>query len=125
MGLKIIKSTANGMNPDELEDNCVEMLEAEASLDHLCNVAPHSYSACGLGSDGTARLVQLVQEMQHRKILKSGDGSLYVEPRILAVEQFVSPERIVYGAPNKFFRQRYEDATGYLPFIFEGSSPSA
>lgn len=48
MGRKIIKSTAsammssaNGMNPDELEDNCVEMLEAEASLDYLCNVAPH------------------------------------------------------------------------------------
>lgn len=36
-----------------------------------------SYSACGLGSDGTDRLVQLVQEMQHRKISKSGDGSLY------------------------------------------------
>ncbi|KAM7515130.1 hypothetical protein LguiA_004713 [Lonicera macranthoides] len=79
MGLKIIKSAANGMNPDELEDNCVEMLEAkaEASLDYLCNVVPHSYSACGLGSDGTDRLVQLVQEMQHRKISKSGDGSLY------------------------------------------------
>ncbi|KAM7515110.1 hypothetical protein LguiA_004693 [Lonicera macranthoides] len=77
MGLKIIKSTANGMNPDELEDNCVEMLEVEASLDYLCIVAPHSYSACGLGLDGTYRLVQLVQEMQHRKISKSGDGSLY------------------------------------------------
>ncbi|KAM7519059.1 hypothetical protein LguiB_018021 [Lonicera macranthoides] len=37
----VCQSTANGMNPDELEDNYVEMLEAEASLDYLCNVAPH------------------------------------------------------------------------------------
>nr|GFD10459.1 L-arabinokinase-like isoform X1 [Tanacetum cinerariifolium] len=37
----------------------------------------YSYSACGLGSDGTDRLVQLVQEMQHRKPSVSGDGTLY------------------------------------------------
>lgn len=34
----------------------------------------YSYSACGLGSDGTDRLVQLVQEMQHSKSSVSGDG---------------------------------------------------
>lgn len=37
----------------------------------------YSYSACGLGSDGTDRLVQLVQEMQHGKSSVSGDGTLY------------------------------------------------
>lgn len=39
----------------------------------------YSYSACGLGSDGTDRLVQLVQEMQHSKSKSSvsGDGTLY------------------------------------------------
>lgn len=37
----------------------------------------YSYSACGLGSDGTDRLVQLVQDMQHSKLSKSEDGTLY------------------------------------------------
>lgn len=37
----------------------------------------YSYSACGLGSDGTDKLVQLVQETQHSKLSKSGDGTLY------------------------------------------------
>ncbi len=37
----------------------------------------YSYSACGLGSDGTDRLVQLVQEKQHSKLSKSKDGTLY------------------------------------------------
>ena len=37
----------------------------------------YSYSACGLGSDGTERLVQLVQEMQHGKVFKGEDGTLY------------------------------------------------
>ncbi|KAB1204464.1 L-arabinokinase [Morella rubra] len=171
MGLKMIKSvacsmlsrslpSANGVNLDELEDDGVELLEAEASLDYLCNLSPHryealyakmlpesmlgemflekyadhndavtvidhkqyygvtapakhpiyenfrvkafkalltstssdeqltalgellyqchySYSACGLGSDGTDRLVKLVQEMQHSKLSKREDGTLY------------------------------------------------
>ncbi|CDY52045.1 BnaC08g48090D [Brassica napus] len=34
------------------------------------------YSACGLGSNGTDRLVQLVQGMQHNNS-KSEDGTLY------------------------------------------------
>lgn len=37
----------------------------------------YSYSACGLGSDGTDKLVQLVQETEHSKPSKSGDGTLY------------------------------------------------
>ncbi|KAM7515164.1 hypothetical protein LguiA_004747 [Lonicera macranthoides] len=54
-----------------MEDNFFSIIQ---NLVLLCHC---SYSACGLGSDGTDRLVQLVQEMQHRKISKSGDGSLY------------------------------------------------
>lgn len=37
----------------------------------------YSYSACGLGSDGTDRLVQLVQEAQHSKMSESADGTLF------------------------------------------------
>lgn len=37
----------------------------------------YSYGACALGSDGTDRLVELVQEVQHSKSSKSEDGTLY------------------------------------------------
>lgn len=37
----------------------------------------NSYSACGLGSDGTDRLVDLVQEMQHRTISEGGSPSIF------------------------------------------------
>ncbi|KAM7519099.1 hypothetical protein LguiB_018061 [Lonicera macranthoides] len=93
MGLKIIMSIANGMNPDELEDNYVEMLEAEASLDYLCNVAPHR-TKCN------------IEKSQNLEM------EVYMEPRILVVEQFVSSERIVYGAPNKFFRPLMSSSWG-------------
>lgn len=54
MGRKMIKSiassmlspslpSANGANLDELEDDGVELLQAEASLDYLCNLSPHRY----------------------------------------------------------------------------------
>ncbi|KAJ0807020.1 putative L-arabinokinase [Helianthus annuus] len=51
-----------------------EQLTALGEIMYQCH---YSYSACGLGSDGTDRLVQLVQEMQHRKASVSGDGTLY------------------------------------------------
>lgn len=44
---------------------------------HLQLQCHYSYSACGLGSDGTDRLVELVQEMQHCKLGKGEDGTLY------------------------------------------------
>lgn len=37
----------------------------------------YSYSACGLGSDGTDRLVHLVQELQHSAASKSEGGTLF------------------------------------------------
>ena len=52
MGREIIKSTAsaklckflsvaNGTHTDELEEDSLEPLEAEKSLDYLCNLSPH------------------------------------------------------------------------------------
>ncbi|XP_010548967.1 PREDICTED: L-arabinokinase-like [Tarenaya hassleriana] len=222
MGRKMIKSiastrysqsasSANGVNPDELEDEGLELLGDEASLDYLCNLSPHryeasyadmlpdsmlgksfiekysdhddpvtlidqkcsysiraparhpiyenfrvktfkalltsatseeqltalgellyqchySYSACGLGSDGTNRLVQLVQGMQHSKS-KSEDGTLYGAKItgggsggtvcVIGRNSLRSSQQIFE------IQRRYKAATGYLALIFEGSSPGA
>ncbi|CAG7897712.1 unnamed protein product [Brassica rapa] len=48
-----------------------EQLTALGGLLYQCH---YSYSACGLGSDGTNRRVQLVQGMQHNKS-KTDDGT--------------------------------------------------
>ncbi|KAJ6434721.1 hypothetical protein OIU84_000040 [Salix udensis] len=56
MGRKMIKSiasstlsrslpSANGLIIDELEDDSVNLIKAEASLDYLCNLSPHRYEA--------------------------------------------------------------------------------
>ncbi|KAI3468448.1 hypothetical protein Pfo_025111 [Paulownia fortunei] len=221
MGRKIIKSfaselllqsCANGVTSDDLEEDGIELLETEASLDYLCNLSPHryealyvkqlpetmlgetflekyadhndsvtvidkrrnyglraatrhpiyenfrvkafkalltsstsdelftalgelmyqchySYSACGLGSDGTDRLVQLVQEMQHSKISRSAEGTLYGAKItgggsggtvcVVGRNCLRSSEQILQ------IQQRYKGATGYLPIVFEGSSPGA
>ncbi|XP_077238581.1 L-arabinokinase-like [Tasmannia lanceolata] len=225
MGLKMIKSEAaallsrsvgsvnppqheNGTNSYEFEEHGIELLEAEASLDYLCNVSPHRYEAfytkklpefmlgetfldkyvdhndsvtvidckrkyvvraparhpiyenfrvkafkvlltaattdeqlsalgelmyqchygygeCGLGSDGTDRLVKLVQERQHRsesrtlfgaKITGGGSGGSVC---VIGRNCIRSSEEILE------IQQRYKAATGYLPYIFEGSSPGA
>ncbi|KAK4435658.1 L-arabinokinase [Sesamum alatum] len=221
MGRKIIKSVAsdllsescaNGVTSDDLEEDGVELLEKEASLDYLCNLSPHryealyvkrlpetllgetflekyddhndpvtvidkkrnyglraatrhpiyenfrvkafkalltsatsddqltalgelmyqchySYSACGLGSDGTDRLIQLVQEMQHGKSHRSAEGTLYGAKItgggsggtvcVVGRNCLRSSEQILQ------IQQRYKNATGHLPIIFEGSSPGA
>ncbi|KAG6391367.1 hypothetical protein SASPL_149121 [Salvia splendens] len=221
MGRKIIKSvaaellsqsTADGVTSDDLEEDGIELLETEASLDYLCNLSPHryealyvnqlpetilgeaflgkyadhndpvtvidtkrnyglraatrhpiyenfrvkafkalltsatsddqltalgellyqchySYSACGLGSDGTDRVVQLVQEMQHSKHSRAGEGTLYGAKItgggsggtvcIVGRNCLRSNEQIIQ------IQKRYEGATGYLPIVFEGSSPGA
>ncbi|KAJ8758717.1 hypothetical protein K2173_000438 [Erythroxylum novogranatense] len=217
MGREIIKSTAsivsaNGSVPDDLDNDGVELLKTEASLDYLCNLSPHrfealycnalpdsmlggtfvdkyadhkdpvtvidqtrtygvkaaakhpiyenfrvkafkalltsstsdeqltalgellyqchySYSACGLGSDGTDRLVRLVQEIQHSKLSTAEDGTLYGAKItgggsggtvcVIGKNCLRSSQQILE------IQQRYKNATGYLPFIFEGSSPGA
>ncbi|XP_051151499.1 L-arabinokinase-like [Andrographis paniculata] len=221
MGQKIIKSfasesisisPANGATPDDGEEDGMQLLETEASLDYLCNLSPHryealyvkqlpetmlgetflekyedhndpftiidkkrsygvrpatrhpvyenfrvkafkallssvtsddqltalgelmyqchySYSACGLGSDGTDRLVQLVQEMQHGKVSKCAEGSLYGAKItgggsggtvcVVGRNCLRSSEQILQ------IQQKYMNATGYLPVVFEGSSPGS
>ncbi|KAL8536741.1 hypothetical protein ACS0TY_012064 [Phlomoides rotata] len=221
MGLKIIKSvamgllsqsSANGVTSDDLEEDGIELLETEASLDYLCDLSPHryealyvkqlpetmvgesflqkyvdhndpvtvidpkrnygiraasrhpiyenfrvkafkalltsassdyqltalgellyqcnySYSACGLGSDGTDRIIQLVQEMQHSKVSRSVEGTLYGGKItgggsggtvcVVGRNCLRSSEQILQ------IQKKYQDATGYLPILFEGSSPGA
>lgn len=222
MGRKIIKSVAstllsqslsiNGMTPEDTDEDGVELLEAEASLDYLCNLPPHryealyarilpecmlgetfldkyadhndpftvidnkrnyglraaanhpiyenfrvkafkalltsmasdeqltslgellyqchySYGACGLGSDGTDRLVQLVQEMQHSKISKSAEGTLHgakITGGGAGGTVCVIGRNCLKSSEQIFeIQRRYRAATGYLPIIFEGSSPGA
>ncbi|GMJ15798.1 arabinose kinase [Hibiscus trionum] len=223
MGREIIKaiassrlsqsiSSSNGVSPDDSDNDGLELLEAEASLDYLCNLSPHryealyanqlpqsmlgetfldkyadhgdtvtvidkkriygvtaaakhpvyenfrvkafkalltsatsdeqltalgellyqchySYSACGLGTDGTNRLVELVQEMQHSKVSRIEDRTLYGAKItgggsggtvcVVGRNSLRSSQHILE------IQQRYKKATGYLPFIFEGSSPGA
>ncbi|KAI4379727.1 hypothetical protein MLD38_005984 [Melastoma candidum] len=223
MGRKMIKSTATallsrikpaaiGGELDDVEGDGFELLEAEASLDYLCNLPPHryealyatmlpelitgetflneygdhndpvtfidkhsaygvkaaarhpiyenfrvkafkalltsassdeqltalgellyqchySYSACGLSSDGTDRLVKLVMEMQHTKDFQREDGTLYGAKItgggsggtvcVVGRNCLRSSQQILQ------VQEKYKNATGYLPFIFEGSSPGA
>ncbi|CAH9101632.1 unnamed protein product [Cuscuta epithymum] len=99
------------------------------SLGELLYQCHYSYSACGLGSDGTDRLVQLVQQVQHGKASKSAEGTLYGAKItgggsggtvcVIGRNSLRSSEKILE------IQQRYKAATGYLPIIFEGSSPGA
>lgn len=51
MGMKMIKSRAseelsemclaNGLNSDEVEQDDIDLLKQEASLEYLCNLPPH------------------------------------------------------------------------------------
>ncbi|PUZ59232.1 hypothetical protein GQ55_4G024000 [Panicum hallii var. hallii] len=104
-----------------------EQLSALGELMYQCH---NSYSACGLGSDGTDRLVNLVQEMQHRttseggsrpslfgaKITGGGSGGTVC---VIGKNCARSSEEIVE------IQKRYKAATGYLPILFNGSSPGA
>ncbi|KAF9617864.1 hypothetical protein IFM89_039083 [Coptis chinensis] len=55
-------------------DSSNEQLSSLGELMYQCH---YSYEACGLGSDGTDRLVRLVQEMQNSKLSKSENGTLF------------------------------------------------
>uniref|UniRef100_A0A0A0KZ62 L-arabinokinase n=1 Tax=Cucumis sativus TaxID=3659 RepID=A0A0A0KZ62_CUCSA len=99
------------------------------SLGELLYQCHYSYSACGLGSDGTDRLVQLVQDMQHSKLSKSEDGTLYGAKItgggsggtvcVMGRNSLGSSHQIIE------IQQRYKGATGFLPYVFYGSSPGA
>ncbi|XP_078169582.1 L-arabinokinase-like isoform X2 [Carex rostrata] len=103
--------------------------EQLSSLGELMYQCHYSYSACGLGSDGTDLLVNLVQEFQHRKSSHDGTSSLFGAKItgggsggsvcVIGRNCIRSSEEILE------IQQRYKAATGYLPYIFEGSSPGA
>ena len=79
-----------------------------------------SYGACGLGSDGTDRLVTLVREagasagLFGAKITAGGSGGTFA----------VLGRRDARPEIEKIVEQ-YARETGYRPYIFEGSSPGS
>jgi L-arabinokinase len=79
-----------------------------------------SYSACGLGSNGTDLLVRLVREAGPRRglygarITGGGSGGTVA---VLA--------RREASSSLKAIAERYAEETGYIPHIFSGSSPGA
>ncbi|KAM3394891.1 hypothetical protein P3S68_003895 [Capsicum galapagoense] len=101
-------------------------LSALGELMYQCH---YSYSACGLGSNGTDRLVNLVQEMQHSKSSESEGGTLFGAKItgggsggticVIGRNCLRSNEQLIE------IQQRYKAATGFLPYVFEGSSPGA
>ncbi|MDA0748139.1 MAG: GHMP kinase [bacterium] len=75
-----------------------------------------SYSACGLGSTGTDRLVQLAREsgLPGAKITGGGSGG--------TVALLGRPE----DEPTvQSIATRYAEETGHTPYLFSGSSPGA
>ena len=79
-----------------------------------------SYSACGLGSDGTDRLVELVLEagvksgLYGAKITGGGSGGT------VAILGRADAEQAVQTIASQ-----YAEETGREPYIFSGSSPGA
>ncbi len=79
-----------------------------------------SYSACGLGSAGTDRLVELVREagpaqgLYGAKITGGGSGGTVA----------VLGERDA-GSTVEKLADKYERETGHRPYIFAGSSPGS
>lgn len=108
------------------------LLSASPSDDQLYAIGElmyqshYSYSACGLGSDGTDKLVELVQQTQHRKscggtlygakITGGGSGGTVC---VMGKNLLRSTEQIVK------IQQKYKAITGFSPYVFEGSSPGA
>ncbi|XP_021729256.1 L-arabinokinase-like [Chenopodium quinoa] len=103
-----------------------DQLTALGELIYQCH---YSYNACGLGSDGTDRIVELVQQMQHSRSSGSEDPALYGAKItgggsggtvcVIGRNSMRSSQEILE------IQQRYKKATGYMPFLFEGSSPGA
>jgi L-arabinokinase len=79
-----------------------------------------SYSACGLGSEGTDLLVELVREagvaagLYGAKITGGGSGGT-----VAVLGRGDAGEAIAQVA------RRYSEQTGRQPYIFSGSSPGS
>jgi len=91
-----------------------------ARLGELMYASHASYSACGLGSEGTDRLVALARDagMAHgvygAKITGGGSGGTVA---VLADARAADTVRAI--------ARRYADETGRDAYVFEGSSPGA
>jgi len=89
-------------------------------LGELMNQSHASYSACGLGSEGTDRLVELSRAagpskgIYGAKITGGGSGGT-----VAVLSESDAEETVVSIA------QQYADETGYQPYVFTGSSDGA
>jgi len=98
----------------------LEHSDAAVSMGALMFRSHASYSACGLGSDGTDRLVDLVSEIEPArglfgaKITGGGSGGT------VAVFGTESAKRAVYD-----IARRYGEETGVRAVVFDGSGPGA
>lgn len=94
--------------------------QALAQLGELMYQSHSSYSACGLGSQGTDRLVELAREsgfekgIYGAKITGGGSGGTVAILGNATVEQAIGE-----------IGERYANATGHYPKIFRGSSMGA
>ncbi|XP_051114126.1 L-arabinokinase-like [Andrographis paniculata] len=103
-----------------------DQLSALGELMYQCH---YSYSACGLGSGGTDKLVAMVQEMQHAKSSKSHGGTLF-GAKITGGGSggtvcVIGRNALRSGEQIFKIQEMYEATTGFLPYVFEGSSPGA
>jgi galactokinase len=98
----------------------VPSAEVGARLGELMYAAHRSYGACGLGSAGTDRLVELVREagvgrgLYGAKITGGGSGGT------VAVLGASSAEATLLAVAAQYARE-----TGRAPHVFSGSSPGA
>lgn len=94
--------------------------ESGQRLGSLMFEAHESYRACGLGSTGTDRIVELVQDagpgrgLYGAKITGGGSGGT------VAVLGRVAAERAIAEIITE-----YASETGHTPYLFRGSSPGA
>ena len=99
---------------EPLDDDHLEEMGALMFASHA------SYSACGLGSEGTDRLVELVREagaesgLFGAKITGGGSGGT------VAVLGRAAATPALEGIARRYGRE-----TGYAPIVFTGSSPGA
>jgi len=92
--------------------------ERRKELGELMYQSHASYSACGLGAHGTDLIVSLVRAegpangLYGARITGGGSGGTVA----------ILGRRDAHQAINRV-AQRYKEATGYRPYIFQGSSP--
>jgi L-arabinokinase len=126
----VLKPTAHAIYENERVHRFAELLGAAMTEDvlkemgELMYASHESYSACGLGSDGTDLLVKLVKEnardsggvysLYGAKITGGGSGGTVA---VLGKKGA--------GAQIEKIAEEYEKKTGYRPYIFSGSSPGA